>query len=158
MSSNQSDKVPEGTGPKPTDAQMRLLAIMMQNMKGKPEFDWDGIVAQAGYKNVTTAKSVYSQMRKKFGWNMGNTASTNTPSPAKPASNAIAGSSSSSSSNHLVGGAKTPTKVGKNPGKGGSSAKKPRSKKVKAELEGDGKEGNTSGVDAPIKTERGESM
>ncbi|ROW12881.1 hypothetical protein VPNG_04724 [Cytospora leucostoma] len=103
-----SATTPETPKGKPTDKQMNLLAIIMQNVEDQPKINWENVAVQAGLKNDRVAKESYRQICKKFGWNKGGSAAT-TPG----------------------GTGETPTKVTKRTGKVGS-ARKPRAKKETA--------------------------
>ncbi|PSR83136.1 hypothetical protein BD289DRAFT_453987 [Coniella lustricola] len=103
--------------PKLTDAQTRLLAVMLQNVVGpQPQFDWDAIVAATSYKNVSTVRTIYTQIRKKLG------ATNSTPTKAS-GSGVGAGADSATSAGTPLSGPATPTKVTKRVGKVGSVAK-----------------------------------
>ncbi|CAN8103855.1 unnamed protein product [Discula destructiva] len=97
MSSSNAPTTP--SRPVPSEKQINFMAIVMQNVQGKPEIDWENVAAVSGLKNERTAKETYRQMQKKLGWN----------SPA--------GGSGSGS-----GAQATPTKVQKRTGKVGTKA------------------------------------
>lgn len=126
---NGSDAAPETPKAKPSDKQMNLLAIIMQNVEDQPKINWENVATQASLKNDRVAKEMYRQMCKKFGWGKTGGSATATPGSAGD----------------------TPTKtsrVTKNTGKVGS-ARKPRGKKAAAAAataaEDDDKDGQEDG-------------
>ncbi|KUI73577.1 hypothetical protein VM1G_09270 [Cytospora mali] len=108
---NGNTAAPESPKPKPTEKQINLLAIIMQNIEEQPKINWEAVASQASLKNDRVAKEMYRQMCKKFGWNKTG------GQPTNPG---------------LTCG--TPSKVTKNTGRVGS-AKKARGKKAAAAAE-----------------------
>ncbi|KAH6622966.1 hypothetical protein F5144DRAFT_497678 [Chaetomium tenue] len=57
-----------GEVPQPTAQETHLFYSVIQNTKGRPEIDWDGVAAASGLKNAETAKVRYGQVKRKFGF------------------------------------------------------------------------------------------
>ncbi|KAL1854886.1 hypothetical protein Daus18300_011304 [Diaporthe australafricana] len=111
---SKSPETPKKSGGHLNEKQTKLLVAMAQNTVGKVDYNWEQIAVEAGYKNVATAKTMYSRL-------LLNLTSNASKSPAEKGDAPIAG------------GPKTPSKVAKRTGKvGSSSAKKPHGKKSAA--------------------------
>ncbi|KAF3361264.1 hypothetical protein VDGD_08902 [Verticillium dahliae] len=93
-----------------------FIKVMFDNMKTRPDADWDKVAETLGLANSKGAKERFRQMSKKHNWGAREAGSA---SPAKPA-----GKSSTAASPHK------PAKVTKTPRK--TPAKKKQSTRVDA--------------------------
>ncbi|ROW06429.1 hypothetical protein VMCG_04422 [Cytospora schulzeri] len=128
--SSGSGAAPETPKAKPSDKQMNLLAIIMQNIEDQPKINWENVAAQASFKNDRVAKETYRQMCKKFGWGK----TVNSPGSAGD----------------------TTSKVTKSTGKVGST-RKPRGKKAAAKTAAAAVDDDESGQESGKSTVKDET-
>lgn len=53
----------------PTETDMKFIKSMMQNMRAKPDVDWDAVAAGMTLKGARCAKERFRQISIKYGWN-----------------------------------------------------------------------------------------
>ncbi|KAJ9149873.1 hypothetical protein NKR23_g3924 [Pleurostoma richardsiae] len=57
--------------PQPTPAEAHFFFNILKNLKNKPEIDWDGVAADSGLKNGSTASVRFRQIKQKLGLHQG---------------------------------------------------------------------------------------
>ncbi|KAK7948824.1 uncharacterized protein PG986_009710 [Apiospora aurea] len=77
--------------PKSTDGEVRLLLIVLKNMK-TPQVDWDAVAREGDYNNSNTARARFGTVKNKLGLIASPAGSTSAEAPVKRGGQGSSGS------------------------------------------------------------------
>ncbi|KAN0110141.1 hypothetical protein V8E51_006528, partial [Hyaloscypha variabilis] len=121
MSSSQDDATNTAgpsngspSGPAPTPKEAMFFLSILNNMKNKPEVDWDVVAAKSGFNSGKTAATRFGQIKKKWS-SMSSEIDTSSSTPKAKTPKKGKGSGTNTTPSKVTKASPTPKKRGRKP-------------------------------------------